>query len=74
MSLDQSPVSPFIGSNSWVWFKETKTESYFANDPHILISQPGTWYEARCYPDFELYGCYFSRDSVIGTTEIMRMV
>ena len=61
--LDQSPVSPFIGSNSWVIApKKTKNRKViFANDPHIGFSQPGTWYEAHIVvPEFELYGCYLA--------------
>ncbi|CAH0334697.1 Acyl-homoserine lactone acylase QuiP [Flavobacterium sp. CECT 9288] len=61
--LDKSPVSPFIGSNSWVIApKKTKNgKVIFANDPHIGFSQPGTWYEAHIVvPDFELYGCYLA--------------
>ena len=61
--LEQSPVSPFIGSNSWV-IAPPKTKNkkvIFANDPHIGFSQPGTWYEAHIQtPDFELYGCYLA--------------
>jgi penicillin amidase len=61
--LDQSPIPPFIGSNSWVIApKKTKNgKVIFANDPHIGFSQPGTWYEAHLVtPDFELYGCYLA--------------
>ncbi|MEC5167132.1 penicillin amidase [Flavobacterium sp. PL11] len=61
--LNQSPVSPFIGSNSWVLGpKKTKDgKVIFANDPHIGFSQPGTWYEAHLVtPDFELYGSYLA--------------
>jgi penicillin amidase len=61
--LDQSPISPFIGSNSWV-IAPNKTKNgkvIFANDPHIGFSQPGTWYEAHIVtPDFELYGSYLA--------------
>jgi penicillin amidase len=61
--LDQSPVAPFVGSNSWV-IAPPKTKNkkvIFANDPHIGFSQPGTWYEAHLVtPDFELYGCYLA--------------
>jgi penicillin G amidase len=61
--LDQSPIPPFIGSNSWVIAPE-KTKNgkvIFANDPHIGFSQPGTWYEAHIItPDFELYGSYLA--------------
>ncbi len=61
--LEQSPIPPFIGSNSWVIAPE-KTKNgkvIFANDPHIGFSQPGTWYEAHLVtPDFELYGCYLA--------------
>ena len=61
--LDQSPIAPFIGSNSWVIApKKTKNgKVIFANDPHIGFSQPGTWYEAHIVtPDFELYGSYLA--------------
>lgn len=61
--LEQSPIAPFIGSNSWVIApKKTKNgKVIFANDPHIGFSQPGTWYEAHLVtPDFELYGCYLA--------------
>ncbi|WP_035668304.1 penicillin acylase family protein [Flavobacterium sp. 83] len=61
--LDQSPIPPFVGSNSWVIApKKTKNgKVIFANDPHIGFSQPGTWYEAHLItPDFELYGCYLA--------------
>jgi penicillin amidase len=61
--LDQSPISPFIGSNSWVLApnKTKKGKVIFANDPHIGFSQPGTWYEAHLVtPDFELYGSYLA--------------
>jgi penicillin amidase len=61
--LDQSPIPPFIGSNSWVigGKKTKKGKVIFANDPHIGFSQPGTWYEAHITtPEFELYGCYLA--------------
>ncbi|MBE8727157.1 penicillin acylase family protein [Flavobacterium hungaricum] len=61
--LDQSPVPPFVGSNSWVVGpKKSKTgKVIFANDPHIGFSQPATWYEAHLItPKFELYGCYLA--------------
>ena len=61
--LDQSPIPPFIGSNSWV-IAPQKTKNgkvIFANDPHIGFSQPGTWYEAHLVtPDYEMYGCYLA--------------
>ncbi|MGH2667302.1 penicillin acylase family protein [Flavobacterium sp.] len=61
--LEDSPVPPFIGSNSWVVSpKKTKTgKVLFCNDPHIEYSQPGTWYEAHIScPDFEMYGYYLA--------------
>ncbi|MFT4983151.1 MAG: penicillin amidase [Flavobacterium sp.] len=61
--LDNSPIPPFIGSNSWVIApkKTKKGKVIFANDPHIGFSQPGTWYEAHIVtPEFELYGCYLA--------------
>ena len=61
--LDDSPIPPFIGSNSWV-IGPQKTKSgkvIFANDPHIGFSQPCTWYEAHIVtPDYEMYGYYLA--------------
>jgi penicillin amidase len=61
--LDQSPIPPFIGSNSWV-IAPQKTKNgkvIFANDPHIGFSQPGTWYEAHLVtPEHEIYGYYLA--------------
>lgn len=61
--LDNSPIPPFIGSNSWVIGAE-KTKNgkvIFANDPHIGFSQPCTWYEAHIVcPDYEMYGYYLA--------------
>ena len=53
------PISPFIGSNSWVLGPE-KTKNgkvIFANDPHIGYAQPSVWYQSHIKtPDYELYG------------------
>ncbi len=53
------PVSPFIGSNSWV-IGADKTKNgkvIFANDPHIGFSQPSVWYQSHIKtPDYEMYG------------------
>jgi len=53
------PLSPFIGSNSWVLGPE-KTKYgrvIFANDPHIGYSQPSVWYQSHIKtPDYEMYG------------------
>lgn len=61
--LETSPVPAFIGSNSWVIGGE-KTKNgkvILANDPHIMYSQPGTWYEAHIVcPDYEIYGYYIA--------------
>jgi penicillin G amidase len=61
--LDNSPIPPFIGSNSWV-IGSQKTKNgkvIFANDPHIGFSQPCTWYEAHIVtPDYEIYGYYLA--------------
>jgi len=57
--LDKLPVSPFIGSNSWViGANKTKNKKViFANDPHIAFSQPAVWYEAYLKtPNYEMYG------------------
>lgn len=57
--LNKLPISPFIGSNSWVIGPE-KTKNgkvLFANDPHIGFAQPSVWYQSHIKtPDFELYG------------------
>ncbi|KRD62460.1 penicillin amidase [Flavobacterium sp. Root935] len=61
--LDQSPIPPLIGSNSWVVgpHKSKSGKVIFANDPHIGFSQPATWYEAHIVtPKHELYGCYLA--------------
>ena len=59
--MENSPIPPFIGSNSWV-VNGNKTESgkvLFANDPHIAFSSPSVWYEAHIEtPEFESYGYY----------------
>lgn len=61
--LEIAPVPAFIGSNSWV-IGESKTMNkkvILANDPHIIYSQPGTWYEAHIVcPDYEMYGYYIA--------------
>lgn len=57
--MDELPIAPFIGSNSWVIAPE-KTKNgkvIFANDPHIAFSQPTVWYQNHIKtPDFEIYG------------------
>ena len=57
--MDDLPVSPFIGSNSWVIApKKTKNgKVIFANDPHIAFAQPSVWYQNHIKtPDYEIYG------------------
>jgi len=61
--MKNSPIPPFIGSNSWVVSpKKTTTENVlFANDPHIEYSQPAVWYEAHIVtPDYEMYGYHLA--------------
>ncbi|WP_272151150.1 penicillin acylase family protein [Tenacibaculum aiptasiae] len=57
--MEKLPVSPFIGSNSWV-IAPQKTRNgkvIFANDPHIAFSQPSVWYQSHLKtPDYEIYG------------------
>lgn len=57
------PISPFIGSNSWVLGPE-KTKSgkvIFANDPHIGFAQPSVWYQAHIKtPNYEMYGFHLA--------------
>lgn len=53
------PISPFIGSNSWVIGAEKTKHGkvIFANDPHIAFSQPSVWYQSHIVtPDYEMYG------------------
>jgi len=61
--MNNSPVPPFIGSNSWV-VSANKTNTgkvLFANDPHIVYSQPVTWYEAHIItPNYEMYGYHIA--------------
>jgi len=57
------PLTPFIGSNSWVVSpSKTKTgKVLFANDPHMQFAQPGVWYEAHIKtPDYEIYGYHIA--------------
>ena len=60
---DVLPISPFIGSNSWV-IGADKTKNgkvIFANDPHIGFSQPSVWYQAHVKtPNFEIYGFHLA--------------
>jgi penicillin amidase len=60
---DVLPISPFIGSNSWV-IGADKTKNgkvIFANDPHIGFSQPSVWYQAHVKtPDYEIYGFHLA--------------
>lgn len=79
--MDNLPVPPWIGSNSWVVGPDmTKSgEVILVNDPHIGFSQPAVWYEAHLEaPGFSLYGYHIagypfanvahSRDVAIGLT------
>ncbi|GBF50630.1 penicillin amidase or penicillin acylase [Leptospira ryugenii] len=57
------PIEPLEGSNSWL-IAPSRSQSggaILANDPHIALSNPGTWYEAHLqYPGFETYGYFLS--------------
>ena len=61
--IEQMPVAPFIGSNSWV-LGPSKTQSgkvILANDPHIAFAQPAVWYEAHLESgDFRFYGYHIA--------------
>ena len=61
--MDDLPIPPFIGSNSWV-IGPQKTKSgkvIFANDPHIGFSQPSVWYQAHVItPEREMYGFHLA--------------
>jgi len=61
--LSNSPIPPFIGSNSWVVSAEKTSTGkvIFANDPHIGYSQPAVWFEAHIIsPDYEMYGYHLA--------------
>ena len=61
--MDVLPISPFIGSNSWV-IGADKTKNgkvIFSNDPHIGYSQPSVWYQAHIKtPNYEMYGFHLA--------------
>ena len=61
--LENFPVSPWNGSNSWV-LAPSKTKSkktLFCNDTHMGYSQPAVWYEAHLeYPGFKFYGNFLA--------------
>lgn len=61
--LNQMPLAPFIGSNSWV-ISPGKSETgkvVLSNDPHIGFSQPATWYEAHLStPDINYFGYHIA--------------
>jgi penicillin amidase len=61
--LERFPVSPWIGSNSWVLApSRTKNKkSILCNDTHMGFMQPSVWYEAHLeYPGFKHYGNYLA--------------
>ncbi len=61
--MNNSPIPPFIGSNSWVVSgdKTTSGKVIFANDPHIGFSQPSVWFEAHIVtPNYEMYGYHLA--------------
>lgn len=61
--MENAPVPPFIGSNSWVVSpkKSATGKVLFANDPHIGYSQPAVWYEAHIVtPNYEMYGYHLA--------------
>ncbi|PHS51666.1 MAG: penicillin acylase family protein [Lutibacter sp.] len=61
--MENSPIPPFIGSNSWVVSpkKTTTGKVLFANDPHIAYAQPAVWYEAHIStPNYEMYGYHLA--------------
>lgn len=57
--MDDLPVAPFLGSNSWVIGpqKSATGEVILCNDTHIAFAQPSVWYEAHLEcPGFSFYG------------------
>ncbi len=61
--LNNNPIPPFVGSNSWV-ISPNKTSNgkvILANDPHIGFAQPSVWYEAHTItPNYEMYGYHMA--------------
>ena len=61
--MEQLPVAPFMGSNSWVISgdKTTSGQVIFSNDTHVGFAQPSVWYEAHLdCPDYKYYGYYLA--------------
>jgi len=61
--LEKFPVSPWIGSNSWVVApaKTKNRKTILCNDTHMGYMQPAVWYEAHIeYPGFRHYGNYLA--------------
>jgi penicillin G amidase len=61
--MENTPIPPFIGSNSWVVSskKTTTGNVLFANDPHIAYAQPAVWFEAHIStPNYEMYGYHLA--------------
>lgn len=57
--IESFPVSPWIGSNSWVLApkKSASGSTLLCNDTHMGYTQPAVWYEAHLeYPGFKFYG------------------
>ena len=72
--LDNMPVAPWIGSNSWVISgKKTKNgRVLLSNDTHMGFSIPAVWYEAHLsYENTNLYGNYIAGlpFALVGHTE-----
>lgn len=61
--VESLPVSPFIGSNSWVLgpSRSASGQVIHANDPHIGYGQPSVWYEAHLEaPGVSIYGYFLA--------------
>ena len=61
--IEQLPVAPFMGSNSWVigGEKTTSGQVLFSNDTHVGFAQPSVWYEAHLEsPNYRYYGYYLA--------------
>jgi penicillin amidase len=59
--MENLPVAPWLGSNSWVIgpSKTAEGKVLFANDTHMGFSQPSVWYEAHIEaPGLSSYGNY----------------
>lgn len=71
--LDALPRADGLGSNNWVvaGSRTTSGRPLLANDPHLLVQQPGAWFELHLRaPGYEARGVAFpfAPGILVGTT------